>query len=130
MRVSEVISEWRRGGQIEAGWLTQGSRAWPFPARTTGRQLVLDRGRNPGNSYHCSSCREHEEMRLLVGNGIYRAALTVMLTYLGPDTGLQSSHPQELGLMQPEYIEGSGRLENLHVKGTWAPSICEGGKWS
>lgn len=69
-------------------------------------------------------------MRWLVGNGIYQAALTVVLTHLGPDTALQSSHPQELGLMQPDYIEGSGRLENLPVKGSWAPSICEGGKWS
>ena len=58
MRGSEVISEWRRGGQVEAGGLTQGSRAWLFPARTTGHQLVLDRGKSPGNSCHHSSCRD------------------------------------------------------------------------
>lgn len=58
MRGSEVISEWRRGGQVEAGGLTQGSRAWLFPARTTGHQLGLDRGRSPGNSCHRSSCRD------------------------------------------------------------------------
>lgn len=44
------------GGQKRPGWLTRGSRAWLFPARTIGHQLALDRGRNPGSSYHCSSC--------------------------------------------------------------------------
>lgn len=52
-----MISEWRRGGQMEAGWLTRGFRAWLSPARTTGHQLVLDRGRSPGSSCHRSSCR-------------------------------------------------------------------------
>lgn len=76
MRGSEVIAEWCWGGWIEAGWLTRGSRAWLSPGCTTGRQLVLDTGRNPGNSSHCSSCRESKEKRRLVGNGIYWPAFT------------------------------------------------------
>lgn len=41
-----MISEWLcEAARVEAGELTQGSRAWLFfPARTTGHQLGLDRG--------------------------------------------------------------------------------------
>lgn len=78
MRGSEVISEWRRGGQVEAGGLTQGSRAWLFPARTTGHQLGLDRGRSPGNSCHRSS----RSARLGCGGGCWGASLQFHSTVL------------------------------------------------
>lgn len=78
MRGSEVISEWRRGGQVEAGGLTQGSRAWLFPARTTGHQLVLDRGKSPGNSCHHSS----QSARLGCGGGCWGALLRFHSTVL------------------------------------------------
>lgn len=60
MRGSEVI--FQNGidafEQLRSRGFTREFQAWLSPVRTTGHQLVLDRGENPSNSYHCSSCRE------------------------------------------------------------------------
>lgn len=68
MRGSEVISEWRRGGQGGGRRAHTRSRASAlFLPVVTGHQLGMDRGRSPGNSCHRSPAGTQGEEETVSG---------------------------------------------------------------